>query len=274
MGRLDDKVAIITGAASGMGLAGAQIFAREGASVVLTDVVEDKLNKAVADIKENGGTAAAMKLDVADPAGWKDVVDQTVKLYGKINILVNNAGTHNSAGILDTDLETWNKVMNIDSTGVWLGMKAVIPIMQKNGDGSIVNTSSIGALVGGNGNGAAYSAAKGAVRSITKFAAQEFGKDSIRVNSVHPGVTFTSMTKKFFGTQKSNDDRPGMTFTKSVGASTKEEMSKVQKGNAVLPPYVADASDIGYAYLYLASDESKFVTGEELIVDGGYIINS
>ena len=257
MGRLDNKVAIITGAASGMGLAGAQIFAKEGASVVLTDVVENKLNKAAKEIEDAGGKATAIKLDVTDPAGWKNVADRTVELYGKIDILVNNAGIHVAKGIVDTDMETWNKVMNIDSTSVWLGMKTVIPFMQKNGGGSIVNTSSIGALVGGTATGfsAAYSAAKGAVRSLTKFAAQEFGKDYIRVNSVHPGSTFTGMAEE-------------------AGLKSKEEMGQAYEGKAALPPYVADAADIGYAYLYLASDESKFVTGEELVVDGGWTTNS
>lgn len=165
MGRLTGKVAIITGAASGMGLAGAQLFAKEGAKVVATDVAIDALQEQVKQIVADGGEAIAVKLDVSSPESWNAVVEETIANYGKIDILVNNAGIHIAKGILEAELEDWDKVMSINGTGVWLGMKAVIPYMQQNGQGSIVNTSSIAAIIGGiaDAQGAAYSASKGSV---------------------------------------------------------------------------------------------------------------
>lgn len=257
MGRLEGKVAIITGAASGMGLAGAQLFAKEGAKVVATDVVVDKLTENVEKIVENGGDAIALPLDVSKPESWNEVIDKTIEQYGKIDILVNNAGIHIAKGILEAELEDWEKVMSINSTGVWLGMKAVIPHMQEIGGGSIVNTSSIAGIIGGigDGHGAAYSASKGAVRSLTKHAAQWFGKDNIRVNSVHPGAIFTGLAE-------------------AVGIHSQEEMGAHYEGKAALKPYAGESMDIANAYLYLASDESKYVTGLELVVDGGWTTRS
>ncbi|MHB8625340.1 MAG: SDR family NAD(P)-dependent oxidoreductase [Aggregatilineales bacterium] len=254
MERLSGKVAIITGAASGMGLAAAQLFAKEGAKVVATDIEFDVLVNELKAITDGGGDAIALKQDVASPESWKQVVDQAIAKYGKIDILVNNAGIFVPKGILQEDLEGWNRLMSINCTGVWLGMKAVIPHMQQNGKGSIINCSSIAGLMGGDADagGAAYSASKGAVRSMTKHAAQWFAKDNIRVNSVHPGAIFTGIAK-------------------GLGIPTHEELSKIMAGNAPLPPYAGEPLDIAYAYLYLASDEAKFVTGEELVIDGGWI---
>lgn len=234
-----------------MGLAGAQLFAAEGAKVIATDVVVDVLKTEVAAIADAGGDILALELDVAAPESWATVIDTTLKTYGKIDILVNNAGVHLAKGILDTEHEEWDRVMAINTTGVWLGMKAVIPHMQEIGGGSIVNCSSIAALIGGeaDGHGAAYSASKGAVRSLTKHGAQWFAKDNIRVNSVHPGAVFTGMAQ-------------------AAGLKTREEMANP---NTPLAPGVGEPMDIAYGYLYLASDESKFVTGEELVIDGGWI---
>jgi len=256
MGRLSGKVAIITGAASGMGLAGAQLFAKEGAKVVVTDITVEVLKNRVEEIIKNGGDAIGLELDVSSPDSWKNVVEQTISTYGKIDILVNNAGIHIAKGILEAELEDWEKVMSINTTGVWLGMKAVIPHMQNNGQGAIVNTSSIAAIIGGiaDAQGAAYSASKGAVRALTKHAAQWFAKDNIRVNSVHPGAVFTGMVEK-------------------AGIKSQVEMGENYKTLAPLPPHAGEAMDIANAYLYLASDEAKFVTGIELAVDGGWISN-
>lgn len=257
MGRMDGKVAIITGAASGMGLAGAHLFAKEGAKVVATDVIFEVLEEKVKEIVSNGGDAIALRLDVSSPESWQEVVNKTIETYGKVDVLVNNAGIHIAKGILDAELDDWNKVMNINTTGVWLGMKAVIPNMKENGGGSIINTSSIAAITGGfgDGHGAAYSASKGAVRSLTKHAAQWFGEYNIRANSVHPGAIYTGMVEK-------------------TGIKSQEEMGALYEGRSALKPYAGEALDIANAYLYLASDESKYVTGQEVIVDGGWTTRS
>ncbi|KOS68179.1 short-chain dehydrogenase [Lysinibacillus contaminans] len=256
MGRLQNKVAIITGAASGMGLAAAQLFAKEGAKVVATDITQDILNEKVNEIVANGGDSIALTLNVADQNSWQKVIDETIAKYSKIDILVNNAGIHIAKGVLEAELDDWNKVMSINTTGVWLGMKAVIPYMQRNGAGSIVNTSSIAAIIGGiaDGGGAAYSASKGAVRALTKHTAQNFAKDNIRVNSVHPGAIYTGMAA-------------------AAGIKAQEEMGAHYQTFAPLAPHAGEAIDIANAYLYLASDEAKFVTGIELVVDGGWTTN-
>jgi NAD(P)-dependent dehydrogenase (short-subunit alcohol dehydrogenase family) len=252
MARLSDKVAIITGAASGMGLAGAQLFAREGATVVMTDVSEEALQREAAVIRDQGGRATAVVLDVTSPDSWAAVVDQVVAEHGRVDVLVNNAGIHIAKGILEAELDDWNKVMAVNTTGVWLGMKSVIPHMQRQGAGSIVNVSSIAAIVGGvsDAGGAAYSASKGAVRSLTKHAAQWFGAEGIRVNSIHPGSVFTGLA--------------------AAAGMTMETMAEQLGGEVPLPPHVGEPTDIGYGMLYLASDEAKYVTGEELVIDGGW----
>lgn len=254
MGRLEGKVAIITGAASGMGLSAVELFTREGAKVLATDITTERLEERIGKIAEQGFDAIPMKLDVSDAADWQQVVDATLAAYGKIDILVNNAGVHLPKGVLDHEVDDWNFVMAVNTTGVWLGMKAVIPHMKEIGGGSIVNCSSIAGIMGGSadGHGAAYSASKGAVRSLTKHTAQWFAADKIRVNSVHPGSVYTGMAQDH-------------------GLASLEEMASYDNGNTPLPPHTGEPSDIAYGYLYLASDEAKFVTGAELVIDGGYI---
>ena len=185
--RLQDKVAIVTGAASGMGAATARLFAREGAKVIVADMLEDE-GRAVADaIKSNRGEARFQRLDVASEQDWDAAVAATLAAYGKIDILINNAGVSGS----DPDrlsLETWDRQMSINAKGVFLGMRAVIPRMQKAKSGSIVNTSSISGVVGQKFVHMGYNAAKGAVRTMSKAAAVQFATDGIRVNSVHPGL--------------------------------------------------------------------------------------
>lgn len=197
-----------------------------------------------------------MKLDVTDEDGWQKVAAKTVELFGKIDILVNNAGFSTGfRGILEFTQPEWDRVININAKGVWLGMKAVIPYMQKNGGGSIINTSSTAALYGGimDGGNTAYAASKGAVLALTTHAANAFGKDNIRVNTVLPGCTNTGGC----GGEISEED------AKKAG--------EILAGEIPLPLKMADPIDIAYTYLFLASDESRFATGARFTVDGGSV---
>lgn len=251
MTRLAGKVAIITGAASGQGAAEARLFAREGAKVIATDMNDALLKDVVAEINTEYGTVAhAIKHDVANEAEWIEVVTQAVETFGKIDILVNNAGVSGKIHTLeDITVDEWNFVMNINALGNFLGMKHVVPVMKENGGGSIVNISS---LAGINGYGALtpYAASKGATRILTKGAANQLGPDKIRVNSVHPGFVDTPMIAQY----------------------TSNEEAYNHLVSAIPLRTLAQAEDIAYAVIYLASDESRFVTGEELIIDGGQSI--
>jgi NAD(P)-dependent dehydrogenase (short-subunit alcohol dehydrogenase family) len=246
--RLKDKIAIVTGGASGMGMATAKLFAREGAKVVVADLMEKEGTDVVAEIKAAGGEARFAKLDVSKEEDWQRAVDDTVKAYGNINVLINNAGVSGS----DPDLlsmSTWDQQMSINAKGVFLGMKYVIPIMQKGGGGSIVNTSSISGVVGQKFVHMGYNAAKGAVRLATKSAAVQFAKDGIRVNSVHPGLMPPMRTSK-------------MTADPEV---RRKMLSAVPMGRDGRIEEVANAN------LFLASDEASYITGAELPVDGGFL---
>lgn len=253
MNRLKDKVAIITGAASGMGEAAAILFAKEGANVVCCDVNLELLDRVVKNIKNDGGDAIAVKLDVSKESEWIDVVNQTMNIYGKINILINNAGIITGKGLEDTDLNNWNKIMEIDALSTFLGMKYVIPYMKTIGGGAIVNNSSVAALVAGegsNGGDITYTAAKGAIRSMTKYAAITYAKDNIRVNSIYPG----SIKTPLWG---------------DIDQSFIDSLAHLQP----LPPHYGMPIDVAYAMLFLSCDESRFITGVELPIDGGFVIN-
>ncbi|PWW08726.1 NAD(P)-dependent dehydrogenase (short-subunit alcohol dehydrogenase family) [Paenibacillus cellulosilyticus] len=249
MGRLANKVAIITGAASGMGLAAVELFTREGARVVATDIAFEQLKEATAAI---GGEILCAALDVASEEQWKQVVSEAVTAFGKVDILVNNAGVSFHKKLLDETLEGWNRSLSLNLTSVFLGMQSVIPTMQQNGGGSIVNCVSLAAIIGSADNGAAaYAAAKGGVRALSKHAAVNFAQDNIRVNSIYPGAILTGAAQRY-------------------GVTSREVLGKAFEGVIPLPPFAGEAIDIANGYLYLASDESKFVTGEELIIDGGW----
>ncbi|MFP3125952.1 glucose 1-dehydrogenase [Ectobacillus funiculus] len=247
MGRLNGKVAIITGAASGQGACEAEIFAKEGAKVVAVDVQIDLLQQVVLNIKSFGGEAIALKLDVSSEEEWKSVVAQTVEAYGKVDILVNNAGIVISNNIENCNLNEWNKIQNINATGVYLGTKYVIAEMLKTGGGSIVNISSIDSIVGGSSS-AAYAASKGSVRSLSRHTAIDYAKSNIRVNSVFPGYIITPMTEA----QLTDDARSEYIYSQTA------------------LPYLGKPEDVAYGVLFLASDEAKFITGTELVIDGGY----
>ena len=247
--RLRGKVAMITGAARGMGEAEAQIFAREGAKVVIADLMEQEGQQAVTAITKDGGEATFMRLDVTDEDEWKEVVASTVARFGKLDILVNNAGI---SGTFDPDTlstSAWDKLMAINAKGVFLGMKYAIPTMQQTGGGSIVNISSISGFVGQDYIHMAYNASKGAVRIMTKTAAVQYAKDNIRINSVHPGVM-----------------PPMHTSVASADPAVRARMlAQVPMGRE------GRREEVGYAVLFLASDEASYITGTELVVDGGYL---
>ena len=185
--RLDGKVALISGGARGMGAEEARIFAREGAKVVIGDISEDDGRAVEAQIAEAGGQALFIRLDVTQEADWAKAVDQAVSSFGKLDVLVNNAGISSRAFTDDTAIDAWDKIMEINSKGVFLGTRAAVPKMLEAGGGSIINISSIMGLVGSAGGHPAYNASKGAVRIFSKAMAVRHGKDNIRVNSVHPG---------------------------------------------------------------------------------------
>ncbi len=247
MGRLDGKVAIITGAAMGMGALEAKMFAKEGARVVATDLQEEKLKEVVGEINEKGGKAIAVKHDVASEAGWKEVVKQAVDAFGKVNVLVNNAGIVIQKNAEQITLDEWNKLMDINLTGNFLGIKYVIPEMRKAGGGSIINISSVSGIIGI--GGAAYNASKGGNRTLTKNVAVDFAKDNIRVNSVHPGVIATTMTQSILA------DKEQKAYLESITPL----------------PRLGKPEDIANGVLFLASDESSFMTGSELVIDGGLL---
>jgi NAD(P)-dependent dehydrogenase (short-subunit alcohol dehydrogenase family) len=257
MGRLDGKVAMITGGAGGIGRGHVELFAREGAKVVITTRKKVDMGTALAEsIKKEGGEATFIQLDVSQENRWKEVLDEVIKKYGKLNILVNNAGISLAKTVENTSLDEWNFIMNINATGVFLGCKYAIAAMKDNGEPcSIVNISSIDAMVG-EAELPAYCASKGAVRSFTKAIALSCAEAgyNIRVNSVHPGYIHTELTEK-----EAQDS--GMT-----PAQYFEKVGKMHPLGRIGKPI-----DIAYISLYLASDESNWVTGSESVADGGYI---
>jgi len=251
--RLEGKVALISGAAAGiqgelMGFGGAAawMFVREGAKVVLGDINEQLGEKTAAQIRKSGGDALFVRLDVTSEADWVNAVQTTISSFGRLDILVNNAGTGSAHTVEDTTEEVWDGQMNVHAKGVFLGTKHAIPEMRKVGGGSIINTSSIFGLVG-SGTSTAYHAAKGAIRIFTKAAAIQYAGENIRVNSVHPGYAHTPMTNARYSDPE---------YKETIVA--KVPMSRV-----------GSADEIAYGMLYLASDESSFVTGSELVIDGG-----
>ncbi len=244
--RLKDKVAIVTGAASGMGAATARIFAREGAFVILTDL-DAEGGQAMA--REIGNRAMFVRHDVSKEADWDRVVAETLKAHGRIDILINNAGVSGS----DPDrfsMKTWDQQMEVNAKGVFLGMRAVIPEMQKARKGFIVNISSISGIVGQNFVHMGYNAAKGAVRTMSKAAAVQFGRDNIRVNSVHPGVMPPMRTSKM--------------------SADPEVRARVLK--AIPMGRFGEVDEVANANLFLASDEASYVSGAELVVDGAFVV--
>lgn len=247
MERLAGKVAIVTGAARGMGSAEAELFAKNGARVLLGDVLTTEVSAAAEAINQQVGAdvALAMALDVTSKSAWDRAVATAIERWGGIDILVNNAGVVKSSGLMEGDEAEWDHLVGVNQKGVWLGMRAVVPSMRERGGGSIVNISSVGGLTG-TAIQTIYHGTKGAVRLLSKAAAANLAKDKIRVNSLHPGVILTEM----------------------LGSVSTEEAAMY----ASFAPMnrLGQPHEVAYAALFLASDESSFVTGAELAVDGGF----
>ena len=243
--RLENKVAIISGGSRGMGAFEAALFVQEGAKVIIGDV-RDEEGRDLA--KHIGSNAVYMHLDVTLERDWAAVVKEAIDRYGKLDILVNNAGVSARGTIEETSVDDWDRVMGINSKGVFLGTRAAIPDMRKSGGGSIINISSQLGLVGMAESSPQYQSSKGAVRIFTKSAAIQYAPEGIRVNSVHPGPIVTPMTEA----------------RRSDSAVQQVMVSRIPLGR------YGESKDVAYGVLYLASDEASFVTGSELVIDGGW----
>ena len=244
--RLKGKVAIVTGGAHGMGEAEARLFATEGANVVVADILGNEAEAVAADIRAGGGEAIAATIDVTSEPEWCALIGKTLASYGRLDVLVNNAGISGSS-VGDPDgLEGWHRIIAVNQTSVFVGTKLAAEQMAKTGGGSIVNISSIMGFVGGASGHPAYSASKGAVRIYTKSAAVRYGPLGIRVNSVHPGYMPPMLNATNAGERA---DKIAMTPLRRIGKPI----------------------EVAYGVLFLASDEASFITGTELVIDGGFI---
>lgn len=252
MGRMTGKVALITGAAEGIGAASARALGREGAKLVLTDINDNGVKAVVAELERDGLPAIGLHHDVTDEAGWEAVMAAALSRFGQLDVLVNNAGIAFTGKTADTTLETWRRMMAVNLDGVFLGTKHAIRAMTGKG-GSIINISSILGIDGA-ATAAAYCASKGGVRLFTKAVALECGEagNGIRVNSIHPGYIHTAM------------------FDSSLAAFGSLE-AKMEKVSALHPiGRIGQPDEIAAGVVFLASDEASFMTGSELVIDGGY----
>ena len=246
--RLEGKVAFISGGAQGMGAAEARLFAAEGAMVAIGDILEDEGRRVAAQIGEAGGKAIFLALDVTSESQWQDAIAATVAEFGKLDILVNNAGIGGHGTVENTTVADWDRVMDINAKGVFLGTKSAIPELRRAGGGSIINISSQLGLVGVDNSSPQYQASKGAVRLLTKSTAIQYAGEGIRANSVHPGPIVTPMTEA----GRADPERNELT------------LSRIPLGR------YGEPGDVAYGVLFLASDESSFMTGSELVIDGGW----
>ena len=244
--RLEGTVALISGGARGMGAEEALLFAREGAKVVIADVLDEGRDIAA---QIGGGQAIFARLDVTNEGDWQRAVSLAEEVYKRLDILVNNAGVSAVGGIEDTTEEEWDRVMSVNAKGVFLGTKYAIPAMQRSGGGSIINISSQLGIVAMSESSPQYIASKGAVRLLTKSTAIQYAADGIRCNSVHPGPIVTPMTE---------------------GRRSDPAVRELMTSRIPLGRY-GEAIDVAYGVLYLASDEASFVTGSELVIDGGWV---
>ena len=244
--RLKDKVAIVTGAGHGMGEAEVRLFAAEGAKVIVADILENEAERIAGDIRRANGDAIAAKIDVTSEPEWVALISKTVSTYGRLDILVNNAGISGSSVGDPNGLEGWNRLIAVNQTSVFIGTKLAAEQMAKTGGGSIVNISSIMGFVGSAGGHPAYHASKGAVRIYSKAAAVRYGPMGVRVNTVHPGYKPPMLNATNAGER---DEKIALTPLRRIGQPI----------------------EVAYGVLFLASDEASFVTGAELVIDGGFI---
>ena len=247
MGRMDGKVALISGGARGQGAAEARIFAQEGAKVVIGDLLDAEGTRVAAEIAESGGDALFVHLDVTHEEDWRSAIGAAVSSFGKLDVLVNNAGIWRGGRVEETTVEDWDTILDVNAKGVFLGTKLAIPEMRKAGGGSIINISSTAGLVG-SPRSSAYTASKGAVRLFTKATAVQYAKEGIRANSIHPGPIDTTMIQQVWQGDAQNRE---------------EAIARTPLGRIGTP------EDIAYGVLFLASNESSFMTGSELVIDGG-----
>jgi NAD(P)-dependent dehydrogenase (short-subunit alcohol dehydrogenase family) len=252
MGRVDDKVAIVTGAAMGIGRAAAIMLAREGAAVAVTDIEDAECHEVVDTIRSEGGTAECWRLDVSEEDDVEQVFAAVHAKFGRLDVLVNNAGISGvSKPTHEISVEEWNDVFAVNVTGVFLCTKYAVRYLKESGGGSVINLSSIYGIISAK-DVPPYHATKGAVRIMSKTDALLYGGDGIRVNSVHPGFIWTPMVEDFLESQGDVEEgRKALDAKHPIG-------------------HIGEPDDIAYAILYLASDEAKFVTGCEMVVDGGY----
>jgi NAD(P)-dependent dehydrogenase (short-subunit alcohol dehydrogenase family) len=244
--RVRDKVAIITGAAHGMGEAEARVFAAEGAKVVVADILAGEAEAVAADIRTSGGEATAAAIDVTGEGDWTALIAKTLAAYGRLDIFVNNAGISGSSVGSPDGVEGWHRIIAVNQTSVFLGTKLAAEQMAKTGGGSIVNISSIMGFVGSASGHPAYHASKGAVRIYSKAAAVRYGPSGVRVNTVHPGYMPPMLNATNAGER---DDKIALTPLRRIGKPI----------------------EVAYGVLFLASDEASFITGTELVIDGGFI---
>ena len=244
--RLEGKVALISGGARGQGATEGQLFVDEGAMVVLADILDVEGEATAAQIRENGGEASYVHLDVTSEDEWRSAVEFALQTYGRLDILVNNAAIYKRTPIVDTDVEEWRQIMEVNSTGVFLGTKHAIPAMQRSGGGSIINISSTAGLIG-SARGSAYGASKGSVRLFTKYTAIQHATENIRANSIHPGPIDTVMIADNLATPEARAESEARVPLRRIGT----------------------VMDVAYGALFLASDESSYMTGAELVIDGG-----
>ena len=245
--RLRGKVALISGGARGMGAVEARLFAREGARVVVGDILEHEGGEVASEIAATGAEAVFVRLDVTSEADWENAVAEAAHRFGKLDVLVNNAGIYLRGFVEETAPEDWDRVMEVNAKGAFLGTRAAIPAMRDSGGGSIVNIASFNSLVGTT-TSAAYNASKAAVRLLTKSTAVQYAEDGIRANAIHPGPVQTAMFMSGFQDEEAVESRRALVPLRRIGT----------------------AEDVAYGALFLASDESSYMTGSDLVIDGGW----